>query len=84
MALTKTVTSPQGFEATSAYHRVDNVSLHGKNKISFSVNTSKDANSQMFNTTQHLCDYSLNGDNPIKQAYLYLKTLNEYSGSEDI
>mgnify|MGYP007101623561 CR=1 FL=1 len=32
----------------------------------------------------HTCDYDLNVDNPIKQAYDHLKTLPEFSGAVDV
>ena len=84
MALEKTVTTPQGFDATDAYHRVSGVALISKNKINFSVQSfkSKDA-SVAFASEQHSCLYDLTGNNPIAQAYYHLKTLPEFAGAKD-
>ena len=84
MALEKTVISPQGFEASSAYHRVSGVSLIAKNRISFSVQSFKDKSSTAnFASEFHSCQYDLNGSNPIVQAYNHLKTLPEFVGAKD-
>jgi hypothetical protein len=83
MALTKTVTSPHGFEAINAYHRVENVSLDGKNKVNFHVRSYKEVGASFFVEQVLSAAYDLAGENPIKQAYKHLKTLPEFSGSED-
>ena len=36
-----------------------------------------------FNTKTYSCAYDINGENPIKQAYLYLKTLPEFASATD-
>jgi hypothetical protein len=84
MALEKTVTTPQGFDAVDAYHRVNSVALISKNKINFSVQSfkSKDA-AVAFVSEQHSCLYDLTGNNPIAQAYYHLKTLPEFAGAKD-
>lgn len=82
MALQMTVTTPHGFEATNAYHRVENVSLASKETIRFDLRSYKSAdNSAAFEAKTMLCAYDLNGENPIKQAYEYLKTLPEFSNA---
>lgn len=84
MALEKTVATPQGFEATDAYHRVSGLALIYKNKINFSVQSfkSKDA-SVAFASEHYSCLYDLTGNNPIAQAYYHLKTLPEFTGAKD-
>ena len=84
MALQKSTTSPQGFNADNAYHRVENVSLLNKNSLNFMVLSYASAsNNVSFQADAYNCDYDLEGDNPIKQAYEYLKTLPEFSGATD-
>lgn len=84
MALQKTVTTPQGFEAIDAYHRVNGVSLFEKNKIRFSTQSYKNKDTSVaFAIEQHNCFYDLTGNNPIKQAYLHLKTLPEFADAID-
>ena len=84
MALQMTMTTPQGFEAVDAYHRVENVSLISKSKIQFSIVSYKDdVTDTSFASDSKSADYDLDGDNPIKQAYVYLKTLPEFADATD-
>lgn len=84
MALKLTKTTPQGFIATDAYHRVEHIGLQNKNSIVFMVSSYKDElQSQAFYFETHSCSYDINGENPIKQAYLHLKTLPEFADAVD-
>lgn len=85
MALQKTVTTPHGFTAENAYHRVESVMLQGKAKISFRAVAYKNqgADAIPFQETAHEGEYELNGANPIKQAYEHLKTLHAFAGATD-
>jgi len=84
MALKLTKTTPQGFTATDAYHRVEHIGLQSKNSIVFMLSSYKNnEESTSFNSERHSCDYDINGDNPIKQAYLHLKTLPEFADAVD-
>ena len=83
MALSKTTTSPQGFEATSAYHRVEGVSLITNASMTFRVRVYKDVSFPAFGDDGFVCAYDITGENPIKQAYLYLKTLPEFASATD-
>jgi hypothetical protein len=84
MALTKTVTTNQGFKAIDAYHRVEGIRIISKNKIEFQLRSYKDdANFPHFEYKSFDCEYNLLGDNPIKQAYSYLKTLPEFADATD-
>jgi hypothetical protein len=84
MALKKTVITPHGFKAENAYHRVENVKLQNKNTILFHVRSYKDSTSCFFHEQFVSCSYEIDGENPIKQAYEYLKTTKEFSTAEDI
>jgi len=84
MALEKTVTTPHGFEAVNAYHRVNGVSIIAKNRINFFAKSYKDASAVAeFASDMHSCAYDLNGANPLAQAYAHLKTLPEFAGAKD-
>lgn len=84
MALKKTVITPQGFDAVDAYHRVEGVRMPSKTEILFQVRSYKD-NSGVphFNDAAHVCQYDMNGSNPLTQAYAHLKTLPEFSDATD-
>jgi len=84
MALKKTVTTEQGFEANGAYHRVEGVRLNGKTSMSFQIRSYKDAKDCLaFSDAMHICAYDIEGKNPIAQAYEYLKTLPDFTGAID-
>ena len=84
MALKKDMTTPQGFDAVDAYGRVSALSLNGKDAMSFSLSWFKDQdNSTPFFTEQFTTAYSLNGVNPLAQAYVHLKSLPEFSNAAD-
>ena len=83
MALNKTTTSSQGFEAVNAYHRVEGLCLVTNQMISFRVRTYKDVAFPAFADNGYSCAYNITGENPIKQAYEYLKTLPEFSHATD-
>ena len=83
MALKKTVTTSQGFEANDAYHRVEGIKLIAKDKINFQVRSYKDPFFPAFEDVYFECEYALFDANPIKQAYSYLKTLPEFADATD-
>lgn len=83
MALRKTATSIHGFLCESAYHRVEGVRFDGKTKILFQVRTYKEPSSASFADRAYECGYSIDGANPIAQAYAHLKTLPEFAGATD-
>jgi hypothetical protein len=84
MALQKTITTASGIVVQDAYHRVTNVCLEGKDKINFSLQSSIDAENVYFNSQVFSCDYDLDGLNPIRQAYDYLKTLSKFADATDV
>lgn len=83
MALRKNVASVYGIDVNNAYHRVEGVTVVNKDTIQFQVRASVDGVLPHFSDNQHQCDYDLDGKNPIKQAYDYLKTLPEFAGATD-
>ena len=83
MALNKTTTTSQGFEAVNAYHRVVGLYLITNQMISFCVRSYKDVSFPAFADNGYSCAYAITGENPIKQAYEYLKTLPEFANATD-
>ena len=83
MALSKTVTTPQGFEATNAYITCVNIRLYGKNSMEFQTRAAKEKEFPSFSDTTYSAAFNLDGPNPIKQAYEYLKTLPEFADAVD-
>lgn len=83
MALAKTVSTIHGFEAVNAYHRVEGVSLIGKDQVSFHVRSYMASDKPFFAEQVKTAPYEIDGDNPIKQAYKHLKTLPEFAGATD-
>jgi hypothetical protein len=83
MALKKTVTTPHGFNAVEAYHRVEGVQI-SKDIIIFQFRSYKDKSSlPHFADVQVSCAYNIEGDNPIKQAYMHIKALPEFADAVD-
>ena len=83
MALEKTITTVHGIEVQNAYCRVEGLCLESKSKIKFRVRSSIDGEHPHFSDDEYSCDYDLSGENPIKQAYKYLKTLPTFDGATD-
>lgn len=84
MAILKTVQTGFGIEIKDAYHRVENVSLIAKDKMTFQVRARVSSEQQtIFDEAAFRCRYDIGGDNPIAQAYAHLKTLPEYADAVD-
>jgi hypothetical protein len=83
MALSKTLTSPSGFVANNAIHRVEAVLLIGKDQIRFHVRSYATPDKPFFQEQVLTAPYDLSGSNPIAQAYEHLKTLPEFEGAVD-
>lgn len=84
MAMKKTVITAQGFEAKDAYHRVEGVTLTSKDKLSFRVRSYKDSSGlPAFADEGFDCDYDIGGDNPIAQAYAFIKASEKFENAQD-
>jgi hypothetical protein len=83
MALKKTVTTQHGFVAADAYHKVDSVTIVNKNQIDFVVKSSAAADKPAFAEVLYSAGYDIEGDNPIKQAYVQLKAQPEFADAVD-
>jgi hypothetical protein len=84
MALSMTTATVHGLTATDAYHRVEHVVIAGKSQIEFTVMSYASAENPMaFGAKTMRCGYDMDGENPVRQAYLHLKTLPEFAGATD-
>lgn len=67
-----------------AYIRVENIKVE-KNKLHFNVRGYVTKESNSFVTDECIsCNYDLDASNPYIQAYVYLKTLDNFSNHIDI
>jgi len=76
-----------GFDVEEAYCRVDSLSMTRNRTCSFLINSY--LNQEVSQSVSPLSSssfaylYDLDGPNPIKQAYLHLKTLPEFADAID-
>lgn len=82
MALRKNIELETGIKVNDAYLRVEIPSLT-KDTLSFVVRKYADIDKPYFKETFYNTSYDINGTNPFKQAYEYLKTLEEFKESKD-
>jgi hypothetical protein len=82
MALEKTTGTPFGITVENAHHRVEGVVLN-KISLQFKVRSYVSLDHPAFTETVHMCPYDIDGENPIKQAYEYLKTTDQFSDAKD-
>ena len=83
MALQKTIQTQYGVDVDNAYCKVASLHLLEKTKIAFNIACYAKTEATPILIKQYICDYDINGENPIKQAYLHLKTLPEFAGAVD-
>lgn len=86
MALQKTISLITNFDTevkfNDAYIRVDNINAKKGFSRAF-VFLHKEKNGQVLQKKNYVFEYDINGENPIKQAYLHLKTLPEFADAVD-
>lgn len=86
MALQKNITikSNLGIETqfNNTYIKVARVECT-KQENNFLIELKKDSNSDPYQLQYINASYDINGENPIKQAYLHLKTLPEFADATD-
>lgn len=83
MALKKSVSTRFGFDVADAYHRVGLIRIENKTTLSFALLVSKDETAESFEQREFVCEYDVSGENPMTQAYTYLKSLAEFSNAID-
>jgi len=85
MALTKAVTTKQGFLADTAYHRVEQPTLPSNTLLQFIVCSYRSLSDTVsFNVDSYSCAYDILGANPVAQAYAHLKALPEFADAVDV
>ena len=82
MALLITKKTDTGLLVENTYSRIDNISI-SRNRMTITLNYYKDKDFLPFAWSTYGCRYTTDGENPFKQAYDYLKTLDEFKDSED-
>jgi len=83
MALQQKLNTTYGIEIPNAYFKIQNIIIKNKSNLEFNLNSYKDKSFQYITITEYSCDYDINGENPIKQAYLHLKSLPEFADAVD-
>lgn len=84
MALRKTIHTVFGIDVADAYHRVEALTLNSKTSMTFAVRAYKGADQgAAIESKHHTCGYAIDGSNPIAQAYVYLKSTEEFANAVD-
>lgn len=83
MALTVPLSTEYGIDIAAAYARIEHVSIPAKDTLSFVVSYYVKPGVPAIARSSYSCANNLDGPNPIKQAYLYLKTLPKFSDAVD-
>lgn len=83
MALSKTINTPHGITVTDAYHRVEGLELLSKSTASVHLRVYANTAMAAISDMAFIVPYDLDGPNPIRQAYLHLKTLPEFANAVD-
>lgn len=88
MALQKNTKLKDNFgievEIPNAYYRIEYTECSKKeSKYSLSINIVDNGETKPIHNIYDKFEYNINGENPIKQAYLYLKTLPEFASAVD-
>ena len=82
MAIKKDINLDTGIIVNEAYCRVENITID-KQKMNLNVRKYVAKDKPFFSEEIITCDYDIDGDNPFKQSYEYLKTLEEFKDAED-
>lgn len=72
-----------GLEIASAYHRVEALELTAKSSMRFLVRAYVSEGKPFASESVHVAAYDIDGENPIRQAYLHLKSLPEFESATD-
>jgi hypothetical protein len=73
-----------GLIGNELYAKITNTAIQNTTKLSFTVEYFKDKTKDNLMVSYFNCPYDIDGANPIKQAYLHLKTLPEFADATDI
>jgi hypothetical protein len=73
-----------GLVVENLYARVGTIEVSNKDSLYYGVEYFKDSDKEALMSSSYSCVYNIEGDNPIKQAYEYLKTLPEFADAVDV
>jgi len=86
MALQKNIKLTDNFEIEveipNVYIKIQSVDC-SKENTTYTISFNKEKDGVVLYNKYGNLDYDLNGENPIKQAYLHLKTLPEFADAVD-
>lgn len=77
------LTTEHGIDIDNVYVRVESVSIPSKETLVFLASFHAKQNFPPVCSRQYSCKHIADGDNAIKQAYEYLKTLSEFADAVD-
>jgi len=83
MALSLTICQETGIEVQDAYVQVVSALVHKNQTATACYAIFADRKKLPFNSMEVTYPYDLEGPNPIKQAYLHLKSLPEFADAVD-
>lgn len=83
MALRQKISTPYGVSVSNAYQRVEGVWFNAKDQISFNLRSYADESCPFIHEIAFTCSFDIEGENPFRQAYEYLKTLPEFADAVD-
>lgn len=83
MALSKNIQTKSGIEIQDVYIRVESVSILEKTALQFLLRFYKDKSKPSIDETFMTCKYDIDGKNPIEQAYVHVKSLENFSDAKD-
>jgi hypothetical protein len=83
MAIQSSIKTEFGLDLPAAYIRIASTATTNKSVLVFSAYVFADSNYPAISQRQYTCPLDLEGPNPIKQAYLHLKSLPEFANATD-
>jgi hypothetical protein len=83
MALTHPLPNSHGIDIQNGYWRISHVELIDKFNMIFEVRGYANPDKHCLANISYSCQYDITSENPIRQAYLHLKTLPEFATATD-
>lgn len=83
MAISHPIPNTYGVDLPTGYWRVESIQLLSKAKMEFCVRAYAEVGKHPIHLERHECAYDLLGANPIQQAYVHLKSLDQFAAATD-
>jgi|APSaa5957512535_1039671.scaffolds.fasta_scaffold43335_2 hypothetical protein len=83
MAIKINTVLDSGIKSDNSYSRIESLQV-SKDTISFSLRRYTEIGKPFFFESSYTAPYSLDKENPFKQAYEHLKTLPEFADAVDV